>query len=128
MTELVSMLHKEEAGLTVDRSLEGAPADVQSFQIFMSGAQCALILCVRCVALLFSELLFLCDTCPLSFTAVSCLLSLLRVYPLQCVPMVLTLLMSFYLGEWREAFDKIRDNLVGAESVSEVMNDNRCVP
>ena len=31
------MLHKEEAGLTVDRSLEGAPADVQSFQIFMSG-------------------------------------------------------------------------------------------
>jgi hypothetical protein len=37
MTELVSMLHKEEAGLTVDRSLEGAPADVQTFQIFMSG-------------------------------------------------------------------------------------------
>lgn len=37
MTELVAMLHKEEAGLTVDRSLEGAPPDVQSFQIFMSG-------------------------------------------------------------------------------------------
>lgn len=37
MTELVSMLHKEEAGLTVDRSLEGAPPDVQTFQIFMSG-------------------------------------------------------------------------------------------
>ena len=28
-------------------------------------------------------------------------------------------------GEWRESFDKIRDSLVGAESVSEVMNDNR---
>jgi meckelin len=39
MTELVSMLHKEEAGLTVDRSLEGAPADVQTFQIFMSGTR-----------------------------------------------------------------------------------------
>eukprot|EP01032_Pedospumella_encystans_P014840 gene14840-17019_t len=64
MTELVSMLHKEEAGLTVDRSLDGAPADVQTFQIFMS-------------------------------------------------------------GEWRTAFDKIRNNLVGAESVAEVMNDNR---
>jgi len=37
MTELVAMLHKEEAGLTVDRSLEGAPADVQSFHVFMSG-------------------------------------------------------------------------------------------
>jgi len=64
MTELVSMLHKEEAGLTVDRSLEGAPADVQTFQIFMS-------------------------------------------------------------GEWRTAFDKIRDVLVGNESVAEVMNDSR---
>ena len=30
-------------------------------------------------------------------------------------------------GEWREAFDKIRDNLVGAESMTEVMNDNRFV-
>lgn len=60
----VGMLHKEEAGLTVDRSLEGAPADVQTFQIFMS-------------------------------------------------------------GEWREAFDKIRNTLVGEESVAEVMNDNR---
>lgn len=58
------MLHKEEAGLTIDRSLDGAPADVQTFQIFMS-------------------------------------------------------------GEWRQAFDKIRANLVGAESVAEVMNDNR---
>jgi meckelin len=64
MTELVSMLHKEEAGLTVDRSLDGAPADVQTFEIYMS-------------------------------------------------------------GEWREAFDKIRVTLVGAESVAEVMNDNR---
>jgi hypothetical protein len=36
MTELVEMLHKEEAGLTVDRSLEGAPHDVQSFQIFLT--------------------------------------------------------------------------------------------
>ncbi len=31
------MLHKEEAGLTVDRSLEGAPADVQTFQIYLTG-------------------------------------------------------------------------------------------
>lgn len=30
-------------------------------------------------------------------------------------------------GEWRTAFDKIRNNLVGAESVAEVMNDNRYV-
>jgi len=37
MSELVEMLHKEEAGLTSDRSLEGAPPDVQSFQIFLSG-------------------------------------------------------------------------------------------
>ena len=37
MVELIEMLHKEEAGLTVDRSLEGAPADVQSFEIFVSG-------------------------------------------------------------------------------------------
>lgn len=37
MTELVQMLHKEEAGLTTDRSLEGAPQGVQSFQIFVSG-------------------------------------------------------------------------------------------
>jgi len=29
MAELVDMLHKEEAGLTVDRSLEGGPSDVQ---------------------------------------------------------------------------------------------------
>ena len=36
MVELIEMLHKEEAGLTVDRSLEGGPADVQSFRIFMS--------------------------------------------------------------------------------------------
>lgn len=36
MAELVEMLHKEEAGLTVDRSLEGGPKDVQTFQIFMS--------------------------------------------------------------------------------------------
>ena len=36
MTELIDMLHKEEAGLTVDRSLDGGPADVQTFQIFMS--------------------------------------------------------------------------------------------
>jgi meckelin len=36
MAELMDMLHKEEAGLTVDRSLDGGPTDVQSFQIFMS--------------------------------------------------------------------------------------------
>ena len=36
MVELVEMLSKEEAGLTVDRSLEGAPSDVQSFQMFLS--------------------------------------------------------------------------------------------
>jgi len=36
MTELVEMLHREEAGLTVDRSLDGAPADVQSFEIFLA--------------------------------------------------------------------------------------------
>ena len=37
MVELLDMLSKEEAGLTVDRSLEGAPADVQAFEIFLSG-------------------------------------------------------------------------------------------
>jgi len=37
MAELVEMLHREEAGLTVDRSLEGGPKDVQTFQVFMSG-------------------------------------------------------------------------------------------
>ena len=37
MAELVDMLHKEEAGLTVDRSLDGAPKDVQSFEIFLTG-------------------------------------------------------------------------------------------
>lgn len=36
MEELVDMLHKEEAGLTVDRSMEGAPADVQSFELFLT--------------------------------------------------------------------------------------------
>lgn len=36
MAELVGMLNKEEAGLTVDRSLEGAPPDAQSFEIFLS--------------------------------------------------------------------------------------------
>jgi len=36
MSELVSMLHKEEVGLTVDRSLEGAPPDVQSFEVFVT--------------------------------------------------------------------------------------------
>jgi len=36
MTELIDMLHKEEAGLTVDRSLDSGFADVQTFQIFMS--------------------------------------------------------------------------------------------
>ena len=36
MTELIEMLHKEEAGLTVDRSLDGGPNDVQTFQIFIS--------------------------------------------------------------------------------------------
>lgn len=37
MTELVDMLHKEEMGLTTDRSLEGGPQDVQSFEIFVTG-------------------------------------------------------------------------------------------
>lgn len=36
MAELMEMIHKEEAGLTVDRSLDGAPSDVQSFQIFVT--------------------------------------------------------------------------------------------
>lgn len=36
MAELVEMLHKEEAGLTTDRSLDGAPPDVQTFQMFLS--------------------------------------------------------------------------------------------
>jgi hypothetical protein len=36
MAELVEMLHKEEAGLTSYRSLDGAPPDVQTFQIFLS--------------------------------------------------------------------------------------------
>jgi hypothetical protein len=33
MAELVHMLHHEEAGMTVDRSLEGAPTDVLSFEV-----------------------------------------------------------------------------------------------
>lgn len=37
MSELIQMLHKEESGLTVDRSLEGAPADVQCFEFFSTG-------------------------------------------------------------------------------------------
>lgn len=37
MAELVSMLHKEEVGLTVDRTLDGAPSDVQSYEIFLTG-------------------------------------------------------------------------------------------
>ena len=36
MQELIDMLHKEEAGLTVDRSLTDGPPDVQSFQMFIS--------------------------------------------------------------------------------------------
>ena len=36
MAELVEMLHKEEAGLTIDRSLEGGPKDAQTFRIFMT--------------------------------------------------------------------------------------------
>jgi meckelin len=36
MIELLDMLQKEEAGLTVDRSLDGAPKDVQTFEVFMS--------------------------------------------------------------------------------------------
>jgi len=36
MAELVEMMHQEEAGLTVDRSLEGAPANVQAFELFVS--------------------------------------------------------------------------------------------
>lgn len=37
MTELIDMLHKEEAGLVTDRSLDGAPTNIQSFEIFLSG-------------------------------------------------------------------------------------------
>lgn len=37
MIEIMDMLHKEEAGLVVDRSLDNAPEDVQSFEIFSSG-------------------------------------------------------------------------------------------
>ena len=37
MAELVHMLHHEEAGMTVDRSLEGAPGDVLSFEVFVTG-------------------------------------------------------------------------------------------
>lgn len=36
MIELTEMLAREEAGLTVDRALEDGPADVQSFQMFLS--------------------------------------------------------------------------------------------
>lgn len=36
MSELVSMLHKEEVGHTTDRSLQGAPPNVQSFEIFVT--------------------------------------------------------------------------------------------
>ena len=36
MEELVEMLHKEEAGLTTDRSMEGAPEDVQCFEMFLT--------------------------------------------------------------------------------------------
>jgi meckelin len=37
MAELVSMLHKEEVGLTVDRTLDGANSDVQCYEIFLTG-------------------------------------------------------------------------------------------
>ena len=37
MMELISMLHKEEAGMTTDRSLIGAPTGIQSFELFLSG-------------------------------------------------------------------------------------------
>ena len=37
MSELVGMLRNEEVGLTVDRSLEGAPKNVQSFEVFFTG-------------------------------------------------------------------------------------------
>eukprot|EP01041_Mallomonas_annulata_P007520 gene7520-15396_t len=36
MADLIDMLHKEEVGMTVDRSLSGAPTDVQSFEIHLS--------------------------------------------------------------------------------------------
>ena len=64
MSELVQMLHKEEAGLTTDRSLEGAPPGVQSFQIFLS-------------------------------------------------------------SDFRQAFDKIKTNLVGAETMTELIQQGR---
>lgn len=37
MAELVSMLHKEEVGLTVDRTLDGANSDAQCYEIFLTG-------------------------------------------------------------------------------------------
>lgn len=36
MQEIIEQLHKEEAGLTTDRGLEGAPEDVQSFELFLT--------------------------------------------------------------------------------------------
>jgi hypothetical protein len=36
MNELVEMLSQEEAGLISDRSLDDAPVDVQSFQLFLT--------------------------------------------------------------------------------------------
>ncbi|CAM9776046.1 unnamed protein product, partial [Ectocarpus fasciculatus] len=36
MEELVEMLHKEEEGMTTDRSMEGAPEDVQCFEMFLT--------------------------------------------------------------------------------------------
>ncbi|RYH14239.1 hypothetical protein EON65_33915 [archaeon] len=36
MLELIGFLQQEEAGLTVDRSLDDGPADVQTFQLFLS--------------------------------------------------------------------------------------------
>ena len=36
MSELTAALRKEESGLTVDRSLEGAPPDAQSFEMYLT--------------------------------------------------------------------------------------------
>ena len=38
MEEMLNQLEQEEAGLTTDRGLEGAPAEVQTFKIYLTNA------------------------------------------------------------------------------------------
>lgn len=68
------MLHKEEAGLTVDRSLDGAPADVQTFQviIWLCCTDCCIsFYSTACVTMLFEassgNYLFLRFIIPIKF-------------------------------------------------------------